>query len=44
MGISAHASRQDADRGKDIGMDKFIAKPVPFQILKNLTIWIEVLN
>lgn len=42
IGISAHASQQDAARGADIGMDRFIAKPLPLKTLKSLVMLPEV--
>uniref|UniRef100_A0A7S2PT86 Uncharacterized protein n=1 Tax=Leptocylindrus danicus TaxID=163516 RepID=A0A7S2PT86_9STRA len=42
IGISAHASKQDAERGADVGMDRFISKPLPLQTIKDLVVSPEV--
>ena len=36
VGISAHASQKDIDKGLSVGMDDFKAKPVTLQVLKEL--------
>lgn len=36
VGISAHADESDGNRGLDVGMNKFIPKPLPMKVLKGL--------
>jgi len=44
IGMSAHASLEDAKRGIDAGMDGFVVKPVPFKFIKELPGTPEVLH
>jgi CheY-like chemotaxis protein len=41
VGMSAHASEQDIERGTQVGMDCYISKPVFFEQLKELTSRVE---
>lgn len=44
VGISAHASGDDAKRGIDVGMDQFLSKPVSLKTLKELSTCKKVLD
>jgi len=36
IGISAHASQEDANKGLSVGMDKFFTKPIQLKVLKEI--------
>jgi len=44
VGISAHADGDDGDRGIRVGMDRFIPKPLPLKLLRELVDSEEILE
>jgi len=36
IGISAHADESDSERGLNVGMNKFVSKPLPIKVLREL--------